>query len=510
MYTSSLRTLAIHIDESSKSRMRRPYELREAKDYYKDFGDPELDENDLNIFGMECRRTDLQPNYRKNRSLRTVQGIDFIYQLRGMNWVRFYDFAIERTRTKIRDWTFVQDINNAARRKKSDQMALKAEFENLLPLTGLADYMPADDDFELAKAFYDNTPVDVISVGGSDTSSNASGSTFSSDSSSSNSDDDSEGPSSLRYSYSPPPSRDVVEIDDDEDMDDVGDVRDVDDPQNSDTDSSDAMSDSGRSLLRDQDNSDPQSSGLNTSIYSQPEHLIIEDSENPEVIVIPDDEESADQNARYTRTYRDGNGSSTDGLFVRRGSCSAPSGRENFTTDDEDRELARRLPSRPNIVIDLSNDDDDSDNLFVRSGSCSAPSPSPPPRSNRTPSAVPGYAVGEIVDLTLDDDDNGYNQIQPMDVDSPREFKTESTPDSDVKVEDTFSENGHFNEVYRDADDQPGPSSPAGLRGAGTRTPSRPSLSQGPNFDLVDDTSDDEIELGSFSSKRPRDGDDSD
>ncbi|CEI60661.1 unnamed protein product [Fusarium venenatum] len=99
-----LKTMAVHIPESSKEYMRRKHEPRDMIEY------------------ME-KLTRKQPNYRLFRALRTAQGLDYIYCLRGMKEVTFWDYdkwlKEGETRVPVRDWTFVQDINNCVRREKS-------------------------------------------------------------------------------------------------------------------------------------------------------------------------------------------------------------------------------------------------------------------------------------------------------------------------------------------------------------------------------------------------------
>ena len=67
-----LKTLTIHIDESSEKVMRRPYEPRSL---------------------ISCMKTltQTQPNYRLFRALRNVHGMDYVYDLRGLRWVHVYD-----------------------------------------------------------------------------------------------------------------------------------------------------------------------------------------------------------------------------------------------------------------------------------------------------------------------------------------------------------------------------------------------------------------------------------
>ncbi|KAJ2982519.1 hypothetical protein NUW58_g6425 [Xylaria curta] len=337
MHTSRLRTLAIHIDESGKSRMRRPYEMMHPSDYYKDFVSDEFAEEDLDIFGMEVRRTDSQPNYRKHRSMRTVQGMDFIYQLRGMKWVRFFDTNAEASRRQIHDWSFLKDVNFVATMKKSGSMALKSEIENLLPLPGLADFNPDDELSEVVSRFYSDAPVEDVSAGGSETSlstvSDISGlstvsdnsSSSSSSSSSSDSDDDDSGGSFRNPSRRPAGGRgpdidrDVMEIDSETEMGD----------------------DDGASNMSNHNESHDGS--LSATVTPQL-------SPSP-VIVIPDDDEN-DGNRRRRSRYE--SYTSESGLFVRSGSCTANTDHGPDSGDDAGIDGLVEL-------IDLTHDDSEDD-----------------------------------------------------------------------------------------------------------------------------------------------------
>ncbi|KAG7141102.1 hypothetical protein HYQ45_002254 [Verticillium longisporum] len=82
-----LKTVVIHIDESSRGRRRRPHELPEVRTWLAD-------------------KTKLQPNNASFRALRTLQGQDYIYGLRGIRHILFYDIEKYRTmggRHPIRD-----------------------------------------------------------------------------------------------------------------------------------------------------------------------------------------------------------------------------------------------------------------------------------------------------------------------------------------------------------------------------------------------------------------------
>ncbi|KAF2965332.1 hypothetical protein GQX73_g8216 [Xylaria multiplex] len=316
LHTSRLRTLVIHIDETTKSYMRRPYEMMNLGDYYKDFGGGEYEGNEaedlLDIFGMEVRRTDLQPNHRKYRSMRTVQGMDFLYQLRGMKWVRFYDTNEDHTRTWIHDWSFLRDLNSVATMKKTDSMALRTEIENLRPLPGLSEFRLSGEVRELVDSFYDDTPVDIVSEGGSETSSSSSSrdsgfsglTTTASDSSSDSESDGGHGGSSRLPSdsrsdtYSSDMNIDVEEVDS---CNEEGSTL-----QTLVVDMSETDSDSGRSSRSgfNKNNHNPDDSGLNTIITQ------------PHVIVIEDDEDDYD-NDKDRRTHYEEGYSTNSELFVR-------------------------------------------------------------------------------------------------------------------------------------------------------------------------------------------------
>ncbi|ROT42502.1 hypothetical protein SODALDRAFT_391687 [Sodiomyces alkalinus F11] len=83
----SLKYLVVHINETGTDYMRRSHE---PKRYLED----------------QAQLTKGQPNARKTRSMRSIQGIDYILQLRGMSKVIFYDFEKHLTfggRHVIRD-----------------------------------------------------------------------------------------------------------------------------------------------------------------------------------------------------------------------------------------------------------------------------------------------------------------------------------------------------------------------------------------------------------------------
>ena len=85
-----LRTLTIYIDESP---VRRKYEGIAPMSYL-------------------ATKTSGRPDFRMKRNLRTVQGIDYVRQIRGLQVLRVLD---HRTCQPIRDWSFVLDLETYVR-----------------------------------------------------------------------------------------------------------------------------------------------------------------------------------------------------------------------------------------------------------------------------------------------------------------------------------------------------------------------------------------------------------
>jgi hypothetical protein len=86
-----LRSLTLLIDETSVPYVRRAHES-------------------MGMMKNMWNWTAGQPNHRMTRSLRTVQGIDYIYQLRGLKTLKVYDLAKGNERQPVRDWSFVLDL----------------------------------------------------------------------------------------------------------------------------------------------------------------------------------------------------------------------------------------------------------------------------------------------------------------------------------------------------------------------------------------------------------------
>ncbi|KAF3062357.1 hypothetical protein GL218_02930 [Daldinia childiae] len=190
--TRRLRTLVVHIAECEKSRTRRKYEIQKNRqqvgngrgrliedqsDGYQSDGDEsdgsqsdgsQDSDKEFDPFETMVRRTLRHPNYRKFRSMRTVQGIDYLYQLRAMDWIRFKESNGLDHRQSIRDWSFLKDLNTVVTLPKQDDLALKSHLENLTPLTCLEDFIPSEEDMLIVKTFYDETHI-LGPVGGSET-----------------------------------------------------------------------------------------------------------------------------------------------------------------------------------------------------------------------------------------------------------------------------------------------------------------------------------------------------
>lgn len=112
-----LKSLTVHINESGSQYIRRKHEPMAIRNYM-------------------ASKTAGQPNFRLMRQLRTLQGLDYIHQLRGMEIVRFYDFErhLQRGgRHTIRDWSFGEDVERVTALAKTPEKAEEAELRNLTP-----------------------------------------------------------------------------------------------------------------------------------------------------------------------------------------------------------------------------------------------------------------------------------------------------------------------------------------------------------------------------------------
>lgn len=154
---------------------------------------------------MKCKMQ-IHPNFRGFRSLRTIQGMDYVYSLRGLDQAEFWDFdrwlhTKERKRP-VRDWHFVKDVNNSVRRPKEAGDRCKSQLRNLFP--SLNSFEPSDADWEILLrglgVVEENSPEDSSSDSDPD-----SGSDSDSDS---GSDPESDSGSNPRQSRPPSPGSD--------------------------------------------------------------------------------------------------------------------------------------------------------------------------------------------------------------------------------------------------------------------------------------------------------------
>ncbi|CAH0052017.1 unnamed protein product [Clonostachys rhizophaga] len=83
-----------------------------------------------------AEKTNLQPSYRLNRDLRTLQGLDYIICLRGLKKVDFFDFDRWKSNgviEQVRDYRFVMHVKNNVCRSKAPHDAETSEIRNLAP-----------------------------------------------------------------------------------------------------------------------------------------------------------------------------------------------------------------------------------------------------------------------------------------------------------------------------------------------------------------------------------------
>lgn len=139
---ASLKTICLHIRESGKDVIRRPYEPESRKIYM-------------------TGKTSGQPNYRMTRSMRATLGIDYLYSLRGLLWIHAYDLTKEilnpdRTVAHIRDQSFVIDLERSVTQQKVPARLEKSSLENLDPLFPFdaQRWNPTDADIDLVECIF--------------------------------------------------------------------------------------------------------------------------------------------------------------------------------------------------------------------------------------------------------------------------------------------------------------------------------------------------------------------
>lgn len=133
----NIKSLKIHVQESNSAYMRGGHEPKGMKRYLKG-------------------ETNDQPNYRGNRSLRNLQGIGYVYALRGLKVAQFYDFDLWLNFKKVqsvRDFSFVVDVGNAVFRSKSDINQALCQWRQLTPTV---QYTLALEFWEALEAYMDS------------------------------------------------------------------------------------------------------------------------------------------------------------------------------------------------------------------------------------------------------------------------------------------------------------------------------------------------------------------
>ncbi|KAG6361505.1 hypothetical protein INS49_009732 [Diaporthe citri] len=198
MEAASLKTLCIHVRESHKGVIRRRHEPHDQKVYM-------------------AGKTAGQPNFRMTRSMRGLMGIDNIYQLRGLYWTHIYDLDKEiadpeRSVAKIRDQSFVIDIERVVTQEKVPSRFEKSKLENLDPLFPVgSSWRPSRQEFDRIRPIYtEDTGYDnrLNDLDYDATSSQGTIESVSSDDGEDGSDDDEDDDSSGPSLHSPPgPSR---------------------------------------------------------------------------------------------------------------------------------------------------------------------------------------------------------------------------------------------------------------------------------------------------------------
>ncbi|KAL1867303.1 hypothetical protein Daus18300_006422 [Diaporthe australafricana] len=175
----SLKTLCIHISETGKTHIRRRREPASIKEYM-------------------AGKTSGQPNVRMTRALRNCRGMDYIYQLRGMHFVRWYDLNKEsasgdRSLASIRDQSFVIDVERVVTQEKVPERLENSRLENLDVLfRNRASWKPSRQDFEMVRHIYEEANGYDTRLNDLDKDANSSQGTISSGSGASSSDSDSD------------------------------------------------------------------------------------------------------------------------------------------------------------------------------------------------------------------------------------------------------------------------------------------------------------------------------
>lgn len=130
-----LESVKIYIQEKARSLMRRPKEKS-------------------HLIRHMANKTVDQPNFRLNRCLRHLQGVEYLMSLRGIKSIEIYcldQWLRERKIEEVRDWTFVLDVMNSVYRTKNENNEIRSRLQNLAPLC--APYQPHRSDWLALEKF---------------------------------------------------------------------------------------------------------------------------------------------------------------------------------------------------------------------------------------------------------------------------------------------------------------------------------------------------------------------
>ncbi|SPO02684.1 uncharacterized protein DNG_05357 [Cephalotrichum gorgonifer] len=124
-----LRSLTIYVDEAH---VRRKHE-------------------GINYMSYLSKRTSGQPDFRMARNLRTLQGIDYVRQTRGLRVLRVLG---HKSCEPVRDWTFVLDLETSCKRDKPYNQHQKSKLQQLLPLSK-GNFKPSTLEWKAVESYYD-------------------------------------------------------------------------------------------------------------------------------------------------------------------------------------------------------------------------------------------------------------------------------------------------------------------------------------------------------------------
>ncbi|PHH80725.1 hypothetical protein CDD80_73 [Ophiocordyceps camponoti-rufipedis] len=139
-----LESLTIWVRESEWHRRRSHEETKRQRNLPSWRRSQQPRQHDPGAFvGYMTRLTERQPNKRSNRALRCLQGIDYVYCLRGLRSIKVFDYCRVPMRVAIRDETFLDDLRNCVTRGKEESDFLQSKLRNLPPL--ISEWRPTEE-----------------------------------------------------------------------------------------------------------------------------------------------------------------------------------------------------------------------------------------------------------------------------------------------------------------------------------------------------------------------------